>query len=123
MRIFALAILITATIPGFAQRDSLAMVKGNVIDFEQQARTGETILFEDLTTHETYTVVSDGFGKFEIGLPFDRSYLIKIQGFQFDQEYAQIDIPALQEGHSGFTFNVTIEFDPPQNVYPKQRAF
>ena len=97
-----------------AQQDSLALVKGNVIGFNQQARQGETIAFEDLTDHRTYTAVSNADGKFELGLPFDRDYLIRVQGFQFDQEYAQITIPALKENQSGFTFNVTIEFDPPR---------
>ena len=111
----ALTILILAiSLIAFGQQDSLAVVKGNVIDFNQNSRQGETILFEDLTSHETYSVVSGVNGKFELGLPFNRDYLIKIHGFQIDQDYAQITIPALKENQSGFTFNVTIEFDPPR---------
>ena len=111
---FLIAILFSLTTSVCAQQDSLAFVLGDVIDFSQNPRHGETITFKDLKTDQRYSVVSDNDGKFKLGLPFDREYLIIIEGFQVEQEYAQITIPALKENQSGFTFNITIEFDPPR---------
>ena len=113
-RFLCIASLLFVFNTAFAQQDSLANVLGDVIDFSQNPRHGETITFKDLSTEERYSVVSDAQGKFKLGLPFDRDYLILIEGFQVEQEYAQITIPALKENQSGFTFNITIEFDPPR---------
>lgn len=92
--------------------DSLSTVHVLVVDFDKKPKEGQIIIFNSKSTPAVYQASSDAEGKFTLRLPFNDTYLITIKDFIGTQDYAEITIPALKEGQSGYVMNVTIEFEP-----------
>lgn len=83
----------------------------SVSDYQNQAREGETILFQDVNSDALVQGVSDAEGKFEIQLLGNTTYQIKIKGFSEDQDYSSIPIPEIKEGQI-LSFTIDIQFEP-----------
>jgi OmpA-OmpF porin, OOP family len=99
-----------------------AAIEGFISDFNQKAKTGETIVFENVQLGSARETISDENGKFRIELPYDQTYLIKVKGIGFEQDYAEISIPALEKGQAGLSYELEIQIELPRtftlnNVY------
>jgi OmpA-OmpF porin, OOP family len=120
-------VIILSLLSGFSLAQSNiqtenAIIEGFISDFNQKAKTGETILFENIQLGSIRETISDENGKFRIELPYDQTYLIKIQGIGFEQDYAELTIPALGKDQSGLSYELEIQIELPRtftlnNVY------
>jgi len=79
-----------------------------------QASQGEQILFVSKLTKEIYTGTSDESGEFTIKIPGADVYEIKIKGVGSDQDYYEMEIPALKENQAYGIYELDIMFEPPR---------
>lgn len=108
---FIIAItLFLFSINAMAQKPSATAIV-SVRDYQNQAREGETILFQDINSDAEVQGISDAEGKFEIQLLGNTTYQIKIKGFSEDQDYSSIPIPEIKEGQT-VSFTIDIQFEP-----------
>jgi len=123
--IFILIASITFSQYSTAQQNTAsntALVEGIISDFEKNIKVGETIIFENTKTKKIVQVVSDDKGKFSVNLPYSQTYLIKIKGFNKEQDYTELTIPALDPTQTGLFYTVDIMIELPKtftlnNVY------
>lgn len=99
-----------------------ALIEGIITDFNKKIKVGEVIVFENTKTKEAVEVISDDQGKFSAGLPYSQNYLIKIKGFNEEQDYTEFSIPALELNQTSLFFNIDIMIELPttftlNNVY------
>ncbi len=99
-----------------------AKIDGTITDFDSNIKIGETIIFENSDTKLAFPAVSNDQGKFEVQLPYDQSYVIKIKGFNDDKYYTDFTIPALEPNQTGLFFTIDIQIEMPKlftldNVY------
>ncbi len=122
---FYLIILLVFSNTLFAQvsnTSNTAKVDGVITDFEKNIKVGEIILFENIKTKKVVQVISDDQGKFAVELPYSQTYLIKVKGFNKEQDYTELTIPALDPKQSGLFFTIDIMIELPRvftldNVY------
>ena len=93
---------------------NFALVQGIISDFDQKVKVGEVILFENTATKVIHQTVSNDSGEFHIELPYSQNYLIKIKGFNDEQNYLELNIPALPQTQSRVVYKVNIQFEPPK---------
>lgn len=100
-----------------------ALITGNILDFDQSPKVGEVIVFENVKSGKRVEVVSDDNAEFSAELPYAETYVIKIKGFNDDQEYTTMEVPALKEGQTRMRFTVNIQFSPPKSFTLKSVHF
>lgn len=86
----------------------------SVKNHDGQASQGEQILFVSKLTKEIYTGTSDETGKFTIKIPGADVYQIKIKGVGSNQDYHEMEIPALKENQAYGVYELDIMFEPPR---------
>lgn len=86
----------------------------SVKNHDGQASQGEQILFVSKLTKEVYTGTSDETGKFTIKIPGADVYQIKIKGVGSNQDYHEMEIPALKENQAYGVYELDIMFEPPR---------
>ena len=92
----------------------MAPIQVMVMDFDNNSRSGEQLLFEGKQSGKVFKGVSDENGKFEIGLPGGDIYMIKIKSIGEAQDYNTLEIPLLGEGQSYAANQITIKFELPK---------
>ena len=103
------------SIASYSQEDILnetALVQGAVMDFDENIKVGEGIIFENIESKRTFEATSNDEAKFKIELPYSSTYQIKIQGFGEDVNYSKFSIPALKEGQSRLNYQIEIKYNP-----------
>ena len=93
-----------------------------VVDYQNNPRDGEKIIFVDKATQKEYSGVTNEEGTFNIKLPGGKTYLAKIEGVGTEQDYQTFTMPKPKEGQVMGTTRFTIKYDPPKvytldNVY------
>lgn len=93
-----------------------------VVDYQNDPRDGEKIIFVDKATQNEYSGVTNDDGTFSINLPAGKTYIAKIEGVGTEQDYQTFTLPQLKEGQVMGTTRFTIKYDPPKvytldNVY------
>jgi outer membrane protein OmpA-like peptidoglycan-associated protein len=93
-----------------------------VVDYQNNPREGEKIIFVDTGTQKEYSGVTNEEGTFTIKLPGGKTYLAKIEGVGTEQDYQTFTMPQPKEGQVMGTTRFTIKYDPPKvytldNVY------
>lgn len=93
-----------------------------VVDYQNDPRDGEKIIFVDKDTQNEYSGVTNDEGTFTISLPAGQTYIAKIEGVGTEQDYQTFTLPQLKEGQVMGTTRFTIKYDPPKvytldNVY------
>ena len=122
MRVLRIAYFITTTLILLSYSllgqdttsSQLATIHVLVIDFENNSKKGEQLLFEGLSSGSVYKGISDKDGKFDIQLQGGDTYLIKIKSIGEAQDYNKLSIPALNEGESYSPILLTIKFELPK---------
>lgn len=89
-------------------------IEVSVKDYEGTASVGEQIIFESKKSGKTYTGTSNAEGAFTIIIPGADTYQIKIKGVGNDQDYHEMEIPALQENQAYGIYELDIVFEPPR---------
>lgn len=107
--------LIVLTLSAYAQ-DDIEKVTMDVIvtNYNDVAKSGEQILFESKNNQKTFKGISDKSGKFTIVLPGADTYLIKIKGISMEQDYNEIEIPALQANQKYGLYQLEIKIETPK---------
>jgi outer membrane protein OmpA-like peptidoglycan-associated protein len=93
-----------------------------VVDYQNDPRDGEKIIFVDKATQNEYSGITNDDGTFKISLPAGKTYIAKIEGVGTEQDYQTFTLPQLKEGQVMGTTRFTIKYDPPKvytldNVY------
>ncbi len=90
-----------------------APVNVSVMDFKNNMRPNEIIVFKSGINQREYQGITDDNGKFSLRLPSGDKYEIFILGFKDSTSYNVLDIPALT-GNAYYKnpFNVDIQFQP-----------
>jgi outer membrane protein OmpA-like peptidoglycan-associated protein len=89
-------------------------IEVNVKNHDGQASEGEQILFVSKLTKTVYTGTSNADGKFTIEIPGADVYQIKIKGVGSNQDYHEMEIPALKENQAYGIYELDIIFEPPR---------
>ena len=89
-------------------------IEVSVKNHQGQASEGEQILFVSKLTNKVYTGTSNEAGEFTIIIPGADVYQIKIKGVGTDQDYHEMEIPALKENQSYGIYELDIMFEPPR---------
>lgn len=89
-------------------------IEVSVKDYEGTASVGEQIIFESKKSGKIYTGTSNSEGAFTITIPGADTYQIKIKGVGNDQDYHEMEIPALQENQAYGIYELDIVFEPPR---------
>ncbi len=115
--IFSVIISISFGNSSFAQENKVskaALIEGVITDFDKHIKVGEIVVFENTKTKKAVEVVSDDKGSFSVELPYSQNYLIKIKGFNKEQDYTEFSIPALGADQTGLFFNIDIMIELPK---------
>jgi len=95
------------------QKDpNIATVTIVVADMDNKPREFEKIQFENLESGDKYEGISNEEGKFDIDLPGDAAYSIKIKSIGDAEDYNKLSIPALKENEMYGPMELTIQFEP-----------
>lgn len=111
------SILLILSLTIFAQNDvksKMAPLEVLVTDYNNNAKKGEQLLFEGITSGKIFKGISNENGKFDINLLGGDTYLIKIKSIGKDQDYNKIEIPKLNEGELYSKGQLTIKFELPK---------
>lgn len=123
--VFSVIISLSFGNSSFAQENKVskaAVVEGVISDFDKHIKVGEVIIFENTKSKKAIQVVSDDNGKFTVNLPYSQTFMIKVKGFNDEQDYTELSIPALEANQTGLFYNVDIMIELPvvftlDNVY------
>jgi outer membrane protein OmpA-like peptidoglycan-associated protein len=93
-----------------------------VVDYQNNPRDGEKIIFVDKATQREYSGVTNEDGTFTIKLPGGKTYMAKIEGVGTEQDYQTFTMPQPKKGQVMGKTRFTIKYDPPKvytldNVY------
>jgi OmpA-OmpF porin, OOP family len=113
---FILPVMAIAQTPPVVQNAAIpkdAPVNVSVMDFKNNLKPNEIIVFKSGINQREYEGITDDNGKFAIRLPAGDKYEIFILGFKDSTSYNVLDIPALT-GNAYYKnpFNVDIQFQP-----------
>ncbi|MDA3911785.1 MAG: OmpA family protein [Bacteroidales bacterium] len=89
-------------------------IEVSVKNYDEQASEGEQILFVSKLTKAVYTGTSNADGEFTIKIPGADVYQIKIKGVGTNQDYHEMEIPALKENQAYGVYELDIMFEPPR---------
>jgi len=89
-------------------------IEVSVKNYNEQPSQGEQIMFVSKLTKESYTGTSNEVGEFTIKIPGADVYQIKIKGVGTDQDYHEMEIPALKENQAYGIYELDVMFEPPR---------
>src|SRR6056297_1943117 len=120
--LFSILFLFTFNISQAQQSTKLAPIKVLVMDYDNNPRKGEQIIFEGKSTKKEIKAVSNENGVLHTKLPGGDTYLIKIKSIGEMQDYSTIQVPSIEEGASYQEMTITLKFELPKtytldNVY------
>lgn len=94
-----------------AQED--ADIKVLVTDFQDVPQNGEQIWLVGKKSGKTFKGVSNNTGTFDLKLPGDDTYEIKIKSIGQEQDYSVVTVPKLDPGQYYGKLELTIKFELP----------
>ena len=101
-------------INSIVQSQDFANVKVLVTDFQDVPQKGEQIWLVGQKSGKTFKGVSNSFGNFDLKLPGDETYEIKIKSIGQEKDYSVVTVPKLDPGQYYGNLELTIKFELPK---------
>ena len=100
--------------------DKEALLEVTVKKKDGSSIDGQTIIFTNKVSGETFTAITNELGKFSILVPKGQTYNVKYKNFSDELSYQTLDIPNSDELMS---FEININIEPPKTYTLKNVNF